>query len=271
MPSLSPTAAKVINLASNINSSPAELTRVIKLDPVLSAKVLRLVNSSYFSLSDKVVSLEKAVIMVGLNTVKNLALSAAILATVDGPGRKYMFDAEAFWMHSLGVGVAAKFIAGKRGVEKNQIEDYFLAGMLHDIGLLVESLIYPEEFRRVLLTCRSLGLITMEEAEMDGLNHCFVGKALGEKWGLPGELLGVLAHHHAPPTEGDGANPDMIMTLYLANIICENNDVGLVLDDTPITVMPEIYSRLNIDESIEAELMQIIDSEIKKAMEFLRV
>ena len=81
IPSLSPTASKVIQLANNINTPPPELTKAIKLDPVLSAKVLKLVNSSYFALSNQIVSLEKAVILLGLNTIKNLALSAAV------PGR----------------------------------------------------------------------------------------------------------------------------------------------------------------------------------------
>ncbi len=76
MPSLSPTATKVVELAGNIDCPPAELTKAIKLDPMLSAKVLKLVNASYFSLSQKVLSLEKAVIMAGTNTIKNLALSA---------------------------------------------------------------------------------------------------------------------------------------------------------------------------------------------------
>ncbi|MGD9200510.1 MAG: HDOD domain-containing protein [Chitinispirillia bacterium] len=271
MPSLSPTASKIIQLASNINTSPPELTKVIKLDPVLSAKVLKLVNSSYFAVRDRIVSLEKAVIMLGLNTIKNLALSAAVLTQVGSNSKKIKFDNNEFWKHSLAVGITAKLIARKRNIDKKIIEDYFIAGLLHDLGLLVESIIFPEEMTRILTYCQKDGLLISEAIElggMDGLNHCKIGELLAEKWKLSSNLKNVMVMHHDPFSNDNPS--DLDATIYLANIICKNNSIGLVLDKTPVEQDPAVYSKLGTDKSIEKLVLEDIEDEIVKAMEFLK-
>lgn len=270
IPSLSPTASKVIQLANNINTPPPELTKAIKLDPVLSAKVLKLVNSSYFALSNQIVSLEKAVIMLGLNTIKNLALSAAVLAQVEAKKKVENFDQEGFWKHSLAVGVTAKLIAQRRGIDKKVIEDYFIAGLLHDLGVLAESKIFPEEFQRIILSVESISLLDAEEVILEGLSHCRIGKVLAERWNLSGDLPNVLLMHHKPFEQNEEPS-EMTLSVYLANIICKNNGVGLVLDQPPIEINPRAFQKLGIEASIEAEILEVLESEIGKATEFLKV
>ncbi len=267
MPSLSPTASKVMQLANSLNCSPLDLTKVIKLDPVLSAKVLKLVNSSYFAMPAKVTSLEKAVIMLGVNTIKNLALGAAVLAQVD-QNAKYAFTMDDFWQHALGVGVVAKAIALTRQIPRKEVEDYFLAGMMHDLGLLIENLFYPEEMGRIALTAPALGLLTVEEGELDGLNHCLVGEALGRKWQLSEDLVFVMRQHHNPLAES--AHTALHLTVYLANLICQNRGVGLVLDDAPQPLDPLALETLGLNEGIAETALVGLDDEIKKAREFLK-
>lgn len=269
MPSLSPTTSKIMQLANNINTSPPELTKVIKLDPVLSAKVLKLVNSSYFALGNHIVSLEKSVIMLGLNTIKNLAISAAALTQMASPEEQTDFDSKEFWKHSLAVGVTAKLIAQKRNVSKKIIEDYFIAGLLHDLGILIEQKMFPNEFAKVLQYSPKDGLLLSEEIEMGEMNHCQLGKILGERWKLSPDLIDVIVSHHEPV---DGlANVDLNHTVYLANIICKNNNIGLVLDKTPVEVEPGFYEKIGLTASIEQIVLKDIESEINKAMEFLQV
>lgn len=270
IPSLSPTTAKVMQLVNNINTPPAELTKVIKLDPILSAKVLKLVNSSYFALPNTIVSLEKAIIMLGMNTIKNLALSAAVLTQMESNSQKSSIDKDGFWKHSLGVGVAAKLLAQKKNVEKKVIEDYFIAGLLHDLGILVEDQIFPEAMERILVSIENLGLYDAEEIIMDGLTHCTIGKALAEKWNLADELAGVIQYHHKP-FEQDGSASMITHCVYCANVICKKNGIGLVLDPQPEGVDPAVYQTLGIDSSVEQEICAVLESEINKAMEFLKV
>ena len=269
MPSLSPTASKVMQLANNINTSPPELTKVIKLDPVLSAKVLKLVNSSYFALSNEIVSLEKAVIMLGLNTIKNLALSAAVLAQMETKDQLKGFDGNGFWKHSLAVGVTAKLIAKKRNIDKKVIEDYFIAGLLHDLGFLAEMKIFPEEADRILQSLGDISLIDAEEVILEGLNHCSVGKLLAKRWHLTDGLSNVLLLHHTPFAVDEPS--ELVLSVYLANIICKNNAVGLVLDAPPIEIDARAYEKLTIDSSIDKEILDVLEEEITKATEFLKV
>ncbi|HOK41450.1 MAG TPA: HDOD domain-containing protein [bacterium] len=269
MPSLSPTAAKVIELVNNINCSPLELTKVIKLDPVLSAKVLKVVNSSYFALPQKITSLERAIIMLGLNTIKNLALSAALLSQFEVKGQKYLLDMKEFWKHSLAVGIVAKKIAIKRNIPKTEIEDYFLAGLIHDLGLLIENIFYPDEFASILKKSTEIGLINAEEEELNKLNHCKIGKAIGEKWNLSQKLINALYLHHDLPMVGE--NFEFILTISFANIICKKNNKGLVIDKISGEINPIIFNILNITEETINEIVEQLDAEIEKAQEFLKI
>ncbi len=270
LPSLSPTSAKVNQLANDINCAPSELTRVIKLDPVLSMKVMRLVNSSYIGTPNKVVSLEKAIIMLGMNTIKNLALSAAVLGQFARThGKVEVFSIDEFWVHSLSVGVTAKGIAVHRGVDKRIVEDYFIAGLGHTMGLLVESFFYPEEIMEVVEMAPKMGIIAAEEYALCGLNHCVVGKALADKWGLPDTLSMVMEHHHNQ--EYDGTHKELVLTVALADIICKNNNLGLCLDKVSLPIEDVLLDTLGLDENIESEMMKSIKTEIDKSLEFLKI
>jgi HD-like signal output (HDOD) protein len=111
MPSLPTSVMKVLDVCNNPQTSPADLNHVISLDPVLVARVLKLINSAYYGLSQQVTSLVRAIIMIGINTVKNLALSSSVVGNLSKSKISTGIDMEGFWRHSLCVGVAAKVIA----------------------------------------------------------------------------------------------------------------------------------------------------------------
>jgi HD-like signal output (HDOD) protein len=271
MSSLSPTTAKVLQLVNDMNCSPMELTKVIKLDPVLSAKVLKVVNSSYFSVSQKVTSLERAIIMLGLNTIKNLALSAAVLSQFAQKNFSYAFDVNEFWKHSLSVAVTAKLIAAERKISKLFIENYFIAGLLHDIGLLVENMCYQNEMKEIISEVKTnqKSLIEVEESVLNGLNHCKVGKALGEKWNLSNDLITVMEKHH--DIELVGEQVEFNLTVYLANIICKKNNVGLVIEELDYSIPTVVFKALGLTADIEEKISNNLNDEIQKAMEFLKL
>jgi len=122
MPSLSPVIHKVNEVANNVRSSAQDLTDVILLDPVLTAKVIRMVNSAYFGLPQEIKSLKQAVVLLGINTIKNVAITSAFL------GKSYLkgsdiLNGEDFWKHSIGVAVASKMIAKRLGIEEKYLEE----------------------------------------------------------------------------------------------------------------------------------------------------
>lgn len=265
---MSPVAAKMMALANSINVTPTELTKSLKLDPVLAAKVLRLVNSTYFDLSVKIVSLERAVIILGLNTIKNLVLSAAVLAQMKLHRRKQVIDSSRFWKHSLTVGAASRLIARLRMVNKNIIEDYFIAGLLHDLGLLAESQIFPLEMQLILADLDQVGLVQAEETHLCGLSHGSVARILAERWSLSPDLTEAMATHHQPDPDGEYA--ELCQTVCLANVICNNNGYGVTENPPHQEIDPSTAAALGIDEEAVGDILESLESEIEKATEFLK-
>lgn len=199
MPSLSTTVSKVMEICNRPDASPNDLNRIISLDPVLTGLVLRLINSAYYSLPNQVTSLARAIIMLGLNTVKNLALSTAILQTVGGKDSFSALSMDDFWTHSITVGVMAKAISGLKGVPGMQREEYFVAGLLHDLGKIPLSNCFPEEYLSAMEIAATNGdrLYDAEEKTL-GITHCLVGGMIAGKWELGGGLRDSLHHHHDP-------------------------------------------------------------------------
>ena len=167
----------------------------------------------------------------------------------------------------LAVGVTAKLIARKRNVDKKIIEDYFIAGLLHDLGLLAEIKIFPEDGERILLSTESVGLLDAEDVILDGLNHCTIGKLLADRWRLSDTLSNVLLLHHTPFSVE--AHAELVLTVYLSNIICKNNNIGLVLDKPPLEIDAGAYDALGVEASMDGEVPGVLETEIDKATEFL--
>ena len=134
MPSFSNTVTKVLEICNDPNTSPNDLNRIISLDPVLTGQVMKVINSAYYALPSKITSLTRAIIMLGLNTVKNLALSTAALKSLGGAESFQALSMEDFWVHSICTGVTAKSLAVIKGMPVAQREEYFVAGLLHDLG-----------------------------------------------------------------------------------------------------------------------------------------
>ena len=134
MPSLPVSAGKVLEVCKNINVNPSDLNQVISLDPVLTGKLLQLINSAYYGLGTHITSVIRAITMLGLNTVKNLVLSTAILSILPKNKDINGLNMEGFWHHSLCVGVTSKLLAEKQGIDSKYHNEYFTAGLLHDLG-----------------------------------------------------------------------------------------------------------------------------------------
>lgn len=204
MPSLSTTVAKVLEVCNNPYASPQELNRVISLDPVLTGQVLKLINSAYYSLPNRIGSLTRAIIMLGVNTVKNLVLATSVLAVFKNSKAGGGFAIDDYWAHCLCVGATTKEIARLKGVPPMEQEEYFVAGLLHDLGKLPMVACYADLYARAMQRCRQdpgLPLFEAERLEI-GFDHCQVGWLIGAKWKLNDAMKHAIVHHHQPLAPG---------------------------------------------------------------------
>lgn len=267
MPPLSPVVHKIIIVANDVTSSAQHLTDVIQLDPVLTAKVIRMVNSAYFGLPQEIKSLKQAVVMLGINTIKNVALSSALMGKI--ALTKGVLDPEEFWKHSIGVAVASKLIAQRLGVDKKLLEEFFIAGLIHDIGKVLMNNFFPDEMQQIIETSQSKGgLIIDIEKNVLGLTHEEIGIAIGKKWNFEKNLLYAVGRHHLPVAKGDSAIYSMVV--HVADTFAKALKVGFSGNYVIDTIDETIWEILNINQEIVVEALSPLGDEIQKARVFLQ-
>ena len=214
MPAFPTTVGKVLDICDNEDSSPADLNKIISLDPVLTGKLLKLVNSAYFGLPQKIISLARVIIMLGMNTVKHFVLSTAIMSSLGNRKNFKALDMDAFWRHSLGVGIISKLIAKKRRVRLKRLEEYFIVGLLHDIGKIPLNSRLSDNYRLAVEISESerRSLNVLEEVCLK-IDHTEAGRLIAEKWRLGPEITDTVTYHHSPENYR-GENHDILYTAH---------------------------------------------------------
>ena len=272
MPSLPTSVAKVLEVCNDPNASPADLNRIISIDPVLMGKVMKLINSAYYGLNQEITSLVRAIIMLGINTVKNLALSTAVLTTLGKALKSQALNMDGFWRHSLCVGVTAKLIAIQRKIDKKILEEYFIAGLLHDVGKIPLNNRLSEEYVHVMgLSDRESLPLYIAEGQILTLNHSDVGGIVVKNWKLSQEIHDAVFFHHSPTTY-EGEHKDLLYTVAMANYFANISEIGFSGDRYPEKLEASIPEYLHVNLTfLEDEMEDKVNAEIEKARIFLQV
>ncbi|MBT9491689.1 MAG: HDOD domain-containing protein [Paucibacter sp.] len=197
----------LLNSLADEHLSGEQLARKISQDQAIAAKLLRLANTSFFGLSRQVTSISDAVAIVGLRSVRNIALTAGLMSSFDA-GRCQGFELEAFWRHSLACALGAEALAVSLRMDGGMA---FGTGLLHDMGRMALACALPEAYAEVLRVCgeKDLPLLEVEQTLM-GTDHGEFGAALGEHWQLARPLIDAMALHHQPPEQTPSAWVDLV-------------------------------------------------------------
>lgn len=191
-------ATKAIQLAEDERSAAMDLATVISSDQALTARLLKLSNSAYYGYARRISNVREAVILLGMRTVRSVAISTAIIDALRIPNlQNSHFDQDLFWAHSVTVGVIAEVIARETRVARP--EDAFTAGVLHDIGKLAIMLAEPAAFAEVVDLVATEGLKYRDaEFAVFGFGHELVGARLAARWKFPEPLVAAIQAHHQP-------------------------------------------------------------------------
>ncbi len=270
MPSLPTTVSKILEICNDPNTSPADLNRVISLDPVLMGKVMKLINSAYYGITQEVTSLVRAIIMLGINTVKNLALSTAVLGNLGSQKDFKALNMEGFWRHSLCVGVTSKLIAKKRKINPMILEEYFMSGLLHDLGKIPLNNVVSDRYLKAMSICDKQH-VTLYKAEREAaaLDHCDVGRYIMETWKLGAEVTDAVAFHHTAEGYG-GASKDIVFTVTMANYFANTFEIGFAGDRYPEKPDETVFKFLGVTLDYLEEIADTVSNEIEKARVFLK-
>ena len=270
MPALPTSVAKVIEVCNQLQTSPNDLNHVISLDPVLTGKVLKLINSAYFSLGEPVTSVTRAIIMLGLNTVKNLALSTSIVGIFREDSKEGCFSMNDFWVHSLAAGVTARMLAAGKGLPANTREEYFVGGLLHDIGKIPLMHCFPEDYRHSLKESHERRQpLYRAEQETLGFDHCHVGQIIGEKWRLSNNLASALGSHHRGELADDLA--EFCDFIAAANICAKSFSWGSAGDGFFEDLTPLVQKKTGSGLHNLSRFQSDVAAELEKAKIFLAV
>jgi HD-like signal output (HDOD) protein len=227
MAGLSTTAMKVLRTCNEPTACANDLNKVISLDPVLTGRVLQLINSAYYSLPSKVNSLTRAIILLGINTVKNLVLGFAVFDSFARRDNFRVFTPDEFWAHSLSTAAAAKLFAVRHGVPLSEREDFFVAGLMHDLGKIPLNHLFPDAYRRAAETaCHAPVGLRAAERGFVGLDHCEVGGMIAQKWQLGPGLSDSMAGHHTVGESPSAGGLDLSQAVALADLLAHVMGAG---------------------------------------------
>lgn len=256
MPTFSPATSKILQLTSQLNAPAAEIVAAIRLDPVLTGRVLQLVNSAYFSLAQRVTSLNRALVYLGINTIKNLALSTAVMDVMDAKDAAVADLIQPTWRHSLAAAVCAKNLAKASGVPGQQIEEYFIAGLLHRLGqiILMQAFYSSDPYLR--------GYTLAQERERYGLDHTGACAETLRRWKFSEEFVEGASNYLEPKSA-------LSRFVCIANLMAER--LAAAPAEKPAPFPQNVLEELRLTPAqVEAELASAPE-QIEKAEIFLNI
>jgi HD-like signal output (HDOD) protein len=235
----------------------SDIAAVISEDPALSARLLRLVNSSFFAFPRHVDSIQLAVTMAGTAQIRDLVLATSVVALFgEIPGSE--LDMDRFWQHALACGVGARVLSSMHG-EAN-VEASFLAGLLHDVGRLVLLQELPEAMREAMALAREEGLELQDaERRILGCDHAQVGQALVERWNLGALLEETVAFHHAPVLAT--RFPWQTAAVHVADVMAECAAWGHSGACVAPALAPDAWCRVGVEEHRIPPLLDCVGSQ----------
>jgi HD-like signal output (HDOD) protein len=189
----------ILKSLDNPDIRTKKLAEYIETDQTLTAKILRSANSPYYGSAGRISTVELAIIIMGLNTIKEIIISL-VVRKLFNKIPKYLFDVNLFWEYAIFCGSASRLLARKIGMRK--AGEAFVAGLMHDMGILIIIQYFTHEFTEISRLVDS-GKFTLLKAEklVIGADHCEIGSWLAKKWNLPVQLRDAVRYHHSSPSD----------------------------------------------------------------------
>lgn len=230
LPVLPSIALDLIHSLGREDVDVTALAEKMSRDQALAAQLLRMANSSFYGLAGKIRTVRQAIVVLGFDSARALAVASNVIGSIRGGCREA--DVTACWRHSIATALCAKNLARRAGLDQDAA---FIAGLLHDIGRLVLATRFPDQYARVLDDCERNGTpVHAAELRVFGLDHHRAGQMLAEAWKFPPAIQRAIARHHAPA----GADlADLAGVVYAADAVAHALDLGGTPQDAVLLLL----------------------------------
>ena len=272
LPALPSHAMEIINMVEDPNVTASALGNVVSKDQVLTAKVLKIANSPFYGFSKRIATIDFAIIVLGFDTLKEVVMSISLISSLNKKLAKE-FNSIEFWNHSISCGVISRALARNYGYRV--IGEVFIAGLLHDIGILIVNQYFYKEYKEILklIFDENLTLLQAEE-NIFGTTHAEIGSWLAEKWNFPEQLVDSIAYHHNPTNSSKFR--EIVSIIHKADFLCQKYKIGNFDLEESLAVSTDssglpLYQDIDMSEDFILNFKQVILDEIEQSKQFFTI
>jgi HD-like signal output (HDOD) protein len=269
LPTLPEVMGEILDTVGDENSTAADLTAILERDHAISARVLRMANSAFYGLRHKVDSIRHAVIVIGFDAVRLLALATSVFDALTHRSQ-FTLDPKDFWMHSLGAAKAAQLVSERCGWLGSG-HTCFTLGLLHDIGKYILALAFKEDYHRVFeMAMRSERSLQEVEAEQLQTTHAEVGEWIAERWLFPPMMINVIGNLYKASVYS-GPHKREVIAVALANDMSCAGNYGSAGDPMGQPVDENLASLLSLTPDDIVCVMQDLEESREETLQFINV
>jgi putative nucleotidyltransferase with HDIG domain len=241
-PSLPGATTKLVSLIDDPNAAVVEIEEILRMDPGLTANVLKLSNSAYFGFPSKIGSVHKAIILLGAKRLMQLVMTSCVNSVMNKSIPGYDLPPGEMWRHSIAVSVAAEGLIEELNVP--EADEIFTAALLHDVGKLVLGEFVKDDIAKIeKIVSKDVSFEVAEQAVL-GIDHAEIGAKILESWGLPEEIVSAVRWHHDP--DAADATSTLIDIVHVANVLCLMIGIGVGREGLQYRPSPVVTKRLGI-------------------------
>jgi len=266
--SLPSVASSILQVADNEESTSEDLLNVVVQDPVLSIRILKTVNSSYYSLNNEIADLQTAISMLGFVEVRKLAMTVYVARMCEESTNYRDFSREGLWEHMVVVGTIARLISTTLG--KGEPEEAYLGGLLHDIGLLLIDQYMHDQLCHVIDLVADGTETTEAERQILTFDHTDLGTYIAHQSNLPDRVTAAIQYHHRP-AEYEGEDRCLLDIITLANHLASDKSfTSLGIQNIPAPD-ESLYESLGMDEEQKAAILEQLDAALESAQVLAKI
>lgn len=266
LPSLPSILDKLFQTLDDSHSSARDIETIVERDPSTTSKLLAVANSSYYGLRHQVTTLQRAVVVLGFDEVRNICLGAVLTSMLNPKKIQDPQSAQDLWRHSLAVQEAARILAEGTGLVRPDVAT--IAGLLHDLGWVVLLGYHPHQWENIKKKMVDESLPLAEAENREDISHQEAGEALGKYWDLPPMMIEVMRHHHCP-----GAHLAYYTEtglIHLANVLASEVGMGFWHQDSALILDPMVPKDLGISDQQLTEFRNKLESQLTELEAFLQ-